>query len=86
MARVPGVILITCNMGAHNLPDIYPSGFGHTYQANPSRPCYNYYIATVHHFVTEINVATHEQFLSTSCNWIVERFTIIHSFYEFLFK
>ena len=21
-----------------------PSGFGHRYQANPSRPCYNYYI------------------------------------------
>ena len=42
------VIHITCNMCSRDLPDMYalgrPSGFGHTYQANPLCPCYNYYM------------------------------------------
>ena len=41
------VLHITCNMCTCDLPDIHvcpqPSGFGYTYQANPSRPCYNYH-------------------------------------------
>jgi len=44
---------ITYNMGNWDLPDIYglahgsaALGLGHIYQANPSCPCYNYYICT----------------------------------------
>ena len=38
----------TCNMAMRDLPDMYalspqPLGFEHTYQANPSRACYNHY-------------------------------------------
>jgi len=47
-----------CNMGTHDLPDMYarsprmpaalvcpqPSGFGHTYQTNHLSPCYKYKI------------------------------------------
>ena len=42
---------ITYNTAARDLPDIYARalgpaalGLGHIYQANPSQPCYNYYI------------------------------------------
>jgi len=42
---------ITYNIDDQDLPDIYALalrpvalGFGHIYQANPSCPCYNYYI------------------------------------------
>jgi len=43
---------ITYNMGNWDLPDIYALGLttlrlGHLYQANPSCPCYNYYIYTM---------------------------------------
>ena len=43
------VTTITCNMCTRDLPDMYalslrPLGFGHTYQANPLCPCYNYYM------------------------------------------
>ena len=45
------VVYITYNMGKRDLPDIYAlargpqaQGLGHIYQANPSCPCYNYYI------------------------------------------
>ena len=38
------MIHITCNMCSRDLLICMPSGFGHTYQANPSCPCYNYYI------------------------------------------
>ena len=41
----------TCNMAIRDLPDMYtlspgPAALGlrHTYQANPSWPCYNYYM------------------------------------------
>ena len=41
---------ITCTKHGHLWFTWYvcpqPSGFGHTYQAIPSRPCYNYYIRT----------------------------------------
>ena len=43
------VLHICCNMGIHDLRDVYarsprpaPMAFGHTYQANHSCPCYNY--------------------------------------------
>ena len=45
------MVYITYNMGNRDLPDIYAHalgpaalGLGHIYQANPSCPCYNYYI------------------------------------------
>ena len=45
------VVYITYNMGNRDLPDVYAHalgpaalGLGHIYQANPSCPCYNYYI------------------------------------------
>ena len=50
-ALVHLVVYITYNMGNWDLPDIYAHalgpaalGLGHIYQANPSCPCYNYYI------------------------------------------
>ena len=43
------MVYITYNMGTRDLPDIYARalGLGHIYQANPSCPCYNYYIYIV---------------------------------------
>ena len=45
------VVYISYNMGNWDLPDIYPLalrpaalGLGDIYQANPSSPCYNYYL------------------------------------------
>ena len=39
------VVYITYNMGNRDLPDIYALARGpHIYQANPSCPCYNYYV------------------------------------------
>ena len=46
------VLHISCNMGTRELPDMYalspracgPRASGHTYQANPSCPCYNLYL------------------------------------------
>ena len=42
---------ISYNVGTRDFPDIYARalglaalGLGHIYQANPSCPCYNYYI------------------------------------------
>ena len=44
---------ISYNVGTRDFPDIYAHalgpaalGLGHIYQANPSCPCYNYYIYT----------------------------------------
>ena len=48
--RVPEVLHITCNMCTCDLPDMY--ALGHTYQANPSCPCYNYYMYTYIHTTT----------------------------------
>ena len=53
--RVPEVEYISYNMGTRDFPDIYARalgpaalGLGHIYQANPSCPCYNYYIYAEH--------------------------------------
>ena len=49
------VVYITYTMATRDSPDIYARalgpvalGLGHIYQANPSWPCYNYYIIMLH--------------------------------------
>ena len=37
------ILLVTCALVIYLI--CMPSGFGHTYQANPSCPCYNYYMS-----------------------------------------
>ena len=41
---------ISYNVGTQDFPDIYVRalGLGHIYQANPSCPCYNYYIYIIY--------------------------------------
>ena len=48
---MPEVEYISYNVGTRDFPDIYARalgpaalGLGHIYQANPSCPCYNYYM------------------------------------------
>ena len=49
LGRFLEVEYISYNVGTQDFPDIYARalGLGHIYQANPSWPCYNYYIYTV---------------------------------------
>ena len=36
------IIIITCNIGVHDLPDMFAFWLGYTNQANLSCPCYDY--------------------------------------------
>ena len=61
------VVYITYNMGNRDLPDMYAHalgpvalGLGHIYQANPSCPCYNYYLcAYVHRLMNALHRRTY---------------------------
>ena len=63
-------------MGTWNLPDIYARalrpvalGFGHIYQANPSCPCYNYYIYIHIHGITLAAAGFYICIIISTCHW-----------------
>ena len=56
------MLQISCNIGTSDLPDMYAQSrglrarFGHTYQANHSCLCYNYYVYYLWTYIQQVYI------------------------------